>query len=85
MPVILATEEPGRHVGAPLCRLTLPESAASLWGAKLQALHPMSTSIQPLFRPESLKARQLGWLGRPAIALGLPTRVVTFAAVLLLR
>ncbi len=43
----------------------------------------MSLSAQPLFRPESLKARQLAWLGRPAINLGLPTRVVTFAAVLL--
>lgn len=43
----------------------------------------MSTSTQPLFRPESLKARQLEWVGRPALTLGLPTRVVTFTAVLL--
>jgi membrane fusion protein len=30
-----------------------------------------------------LKARQLAWLGRPALALGLPTRALTVAVVLL--
>jgi membrane fusion protein len=43
----------------------------------------MSASVQPLFRPESLKARQLAWLGRPAIKFGLPTKFVTFVAILL--
>lgn len=43
----------------------------------------MSANIQPLFRPESLKGRQLAWLGRPAIRLNLPARCLTFVAILL--
>ena len=31
-----------------------------------------STTSQPLFRPQSLRARQSAWLGRPAIAVNLP-------------
>jgi membrane fusion protein len=34
-----------------------------------------------LFRPESLRARELAWLGRPTLALGLPAAFTTFASV----
>jgi membrane fusion protein len=43
----------------------------------------MSTNVIPLFRSESLEARKLAWLGRPALGLGLPTKLVTIGAVLL--
>jgi membrane fusion protein len=43
----------------------------------------MSPNVVPLFRPESLKARQVAWLGRPALALGLPTRAITIVVLLL--
>ena len=43
----------------------------------------MSTNVIPLFRSESLEARQRAWLGRPALGLGLPTKLVTIGAVLL--
>jgi hypothetical protein len=50
---------------------------------KVAPSNPMSPNVVPLFRPESLKARQVAWLGRPALALGLPTRAITVAVVLL--
>jgi membrane fusion protein len=36
-----------------------------------------------LFRSESLKARQLAWQGRPAVAFGFPTLFTTLASVVL--
>jgi membrane fusion protein len=38
---------------------------------------------QGLFRPESLRARELAWQGRPALALGLPASFLSFASVAL--
>jgi membrane fusion protein len=43
----------------------------------------MSGSDQSLFRPESSRARQTAWLGRPAIRLGLPVTISTLSCVLL--
>ena len=36
-----------------------------------------------LFRPESIEARQMVWLGRPAVKLGLPAALMSAAAVLI--
>jgi membrane fusion protein len=44
---------------------------------------PVTTSRHSLFRPESIEARQLVWLGRPAVKLGLPAALMSAAAVLL--
>jgi len=33
-----------------------------------------------LFRPESLRARELAWQGRPALAVGVPAALVSFAS-----
>ena len=38
---------------------------------------------QGLFRPESLRARELAWQGRSALALGLPASFLSFASVAL--
>jgi len=45
----------------------------------------VATSVvqRGLFRPESLKARQTAWLGKPTLSLGFPTRLATAAAVVL--
>jgi membrane fusion protein len=40
-------------------------------------------SPQRLFRQQSLRARDLAWQGRPALALGLPAACTTFASVAL--
>jgi membrane fusion protein len=42
-----------------------------------------TTPQRTLFRPESLRARQLAWQGRPVLALGLPTAFTSFASVML--
>jgi membrane fusion protein len=36
-----------------------------------------------LFRPESVRARQLAWLGKPTVSLGFPTRLATAATIVL--
>src|SRR6516165_9097536 len=36
-----------------------------------------------LFRPESLRARELAWQGRPALAVGVPAALVSFASLVL--
>jgi membrane fusion protein len=38
---------------------------------------------QRLFRPESLRARELAWQGRPALAVGLPAAFASFASIAL--
>jgi membrane fusion protein len=43
----------------------------------------ISTSQHSLFRSESLRARELAWQGRPALALGLPAAFTSFASVAL--
>jgi membrane fusion protein len=40
-------------------------------------------SAQNLFRPESLRAKELTWQGRPALALGLPAMFTSLASVTL--
>ncbi len=40
-------------------------------------------SQRSLFRPESLRARELAWQGRPALALGLPAAFTSLASVAL--
>jgi membrane fusion protein len=42
-----------------------------------------STSQRSLFRPESLRARELAWQGRAVLALGLPAGFTTFSSVVL--
>src|SRR5690242_17660229 len=42
-----------------------------------------TTSPRKLFRPESLRAREWAWQGRPALALGLPTTFTSLASVVL--
>jgi membrane fusion protein len=42
-----------------------------------------TTSPQKLFRPESTRARELAWQGRPALALGLPTTFTSLASIAL--
>jgi membrane fusion protein len=42
-----------------------------------------TTSQRTLFRPESLRARQLAWQGRPVLALGLPAAFTSLASVAL--
>jgi membrane fusion protein len=41
------------------------------------------TSGHSLFRPESIEARQMVWLGRPALNLGLPAALTSVAAVVI--
>jgi membrane fusion protein len=41
------------------------------------------TSQRSLFRPESLRSRELAWQGRTALALGLPAAFTSFASVVL--
>src|SRR5437016_7538585 len=41
------------------------------------------TSQRGLFRPESLRTRELAWQGRPALALGMPAAFTSFASVAL--
>lgn len=43
----------------------------------------MSASTQPLFRKESLEARQMAWLGQPTLSLGHPAAITSAAAILL--
>ena len=43
----------------------------------------MSASQEGLFRPESLRARELAWQGRPVLALGLPVAFISLASVAL--
>jgi len=43
----------------------------------------ISTSQRSLFRPESLRARELAWQGRAVLALGLPAVFTTFSSVAL--
>jgi membrane fusion protein len=43
----------------------------------------IDASQRSLFRPESLRARELAWQGRPALALGLPAAFTSFASVAL--
>ena len=43
----------------------------------------IGTSQRSLFRPESLRARELAWQGRAALALGLPAVFTSFASVAL--
>jgi membrane fusion protein len=43
----------------------------------------ISASQRGLFRPESLRSRELAWQGRPALALGLPAAFTSFASVAL--
>ena len=43
----------------------------------------MSAIQQPLFRPQSLRARQSAWLGRPTVASGVPVTFATIASVVL--
>ena len=38
---------------------------------------------QGLFRPESVRARELTWQGRPTLAVGVPAMFVTFASIAL--
>jgi membrane fusion protein len=40
----------------------------------------IGASQRSLFRPESLRARELAWQGRPALALGLPAAFTSFAS-----
>ena len=42
-----------------------------------------STSQRSLFRPESLRARELAWQGRAVLALGLPAAFTSFSSVAL--
>jgi membrane fusion protein len=44
----------------------------------------MSATQQPLFRPQSLQARQNAWLGRPSVSSGLPTTFTTIMSVALI-
>jgi membrane fusion protein len=41
------------------------------------------TVQQGLFRPESLRARELAWQGRPALAVGVPVAFASFASMAL--
>ena len=43
----------------------------------------MSAAKQQLFRPESLEARQIAWVGRHTQAHGAPVTVLSFASLLL--
>jgi len=43
----------------------------------------IGTSQRSLFRPESLRARELAWQGRAVLALGLPAAFTTFSSVAL--
>jgi membrane fusion protein len=43
----------------------------------------IDTSQQGLFRPQSLRGRELAWQGRPMLALGLPAAFTSFASVAL--
>jgi membrane fusion protein len=43
----------------------------------------IGASRRGLIRPESLRARELAWQGRPALALGLPAAFTSFASVAL--
>src|SRR5947209_6372016 len=43
----------------------------------------VDTSQRSLFRPESLRARELAWQGRAALALGLPAVFTSLASVAL--
>src|SRR4051812_13759132 len=42
----------------------------------------MSTTKKALFRPESIQARQMAWVGRHTLALGMPTRFLSASSVL---
>jgi membrane fusion protein len=42
-----------------------------------------STAQDTLFRPESLRERELAWQGRPALALGFPAAIVSLGSVAL--
>jgi membrane fusion protein len=42
-----------------------------------------SATTYTLFRPESIEARRMVWLGRPAVALGLPAALSSVASVLM--
>jgi membrane fusion protein len=44
---------------------------------------PVTASNRGLFRPESLEARQMVWLGRPAITVGLPASLTGIASILI--
>jgi membrane fusion protein len=44
---------------------------------------PVRVMRPSLFRPESIEARRMAWLGRPAVALGLPTALVSVGSVLM--
>jgi membrane fusion protein len=41
----------------------------------------IATARETLFRPESLRGRELAWQGRPALALGLPAMFTSLASV----
>jgi membrane fusion protein len=43
----------------------------------------MGTSQRSLFRPESLRAREMAWQDRPALALGLPAAFVSLGSVVI--
>ena len=42
-----------------------------------------SASTPSLFRPQSLRTRELAWQGRPALALGFPAAFTTFVSLAL--
>ena len=44
---------------------------------------PVAAVTLGLFRPESIEARRMEWLGRPAVALGLPATLSSVASVLM--
>src|SRR4249919_1737641 len=43
----------------------------------------IDASHRPLFRPESLRARELAWQGRATLALGIPAAFTSFASLAL--
>jgi membrane fusion protein len=57
---------------------TGPERQLALTSQKANA------TTYTLFRPESIEARRMVWLGRPAVALGLPAALSSIASVLMM-
>jgi membrane fusion protein len=62
---------------------TCEVSSASTEDGQETAMTNIGKSQRGLFRPESLRSRELAWQGRPVLARGLPAAFTSFASVAL--
>lgn len=51
---------------------------------RVGAISQVPAKTYSLFRPESIEARRMAWLGRPAVTLGLPATLSSMASVLMM-